>query len=165
MDEKQLKIEMRAAIKRGDLEEFSRYYEENVALRDAKSTFGTWLHMAASYGHMHIVSFLVQRGCDIDINAGIRGGSPLNDAASEGRLDIVKFLLSKGAKMDVSDPRKNPLFGAVYKGDIEIVRTLIKCGIDYRVKYTGENMVNMDAEMFARERGASDIADYLGSLG
>lgn len=63
--------------------------------------------------------------------------------------------------MDVSDPERNPLFGAIYGGHIEIVRLLIDQGIDTHVKYTGKSMKNMDALAFARERGQMDIAALL----
>ena len=74
---------------------------------------------------------------------------------------MVKYLLSCGAEMDVSEPERNPLFGAIYGGHADIAKLLIESGIDTRVKYTGESMKNMDALAFAHERGQKDIAALL----
>ena len=56
------------------------------------------------------------------------------------------------------------MFGAVLAGSSEMVRLLVKRGIDYTVKYSGENMHEMDACAFAKERGQTEISKYLKSL-
>lgn len=63
--------------------------------------------------------------------------------------------------MDVSDPRSNPLFGAILSGNLENVKLLIESGIDINVKYNGESMKNMDALAFAIERRQKKIATLL----
>ena len=79
-------------------------------------------------------------------------------------IKIIKYLLSCGAGLDVSDSVKNPLFGAILKGHLDIVKILIESGIDYSVKYTGDNFQNTDALGFARLRGQTKIAEYLESV-
>jgi len=108
-----------------------------------------------------MVRHLVGLGIDINRRGGTFGGSPINEAASEGHLDVVRYLLEVGAELDISDPVRNPLFGAIYGGHIDIVKLLVEKGIDAHVKYTGESMINMDALAFARERGQTDIAALL----
>src|SRR5262245_14761134 len=63
--------------------------------------------------------------------------------------------------MDVSEPVRNPLFGAIYGGHTDVARLLIDSGIDTNIKYNGKNMKEMDALAFAREWGRTDIADLL----
>jgi len=76
----------------------------------------------------------------------------------------VQKLLEAGASLDTSEPERNPLFSAIYGGHIELVKLLVKSGIDYRVFYTGEYMKEMDAIAFAQERGQTEIGSYLRSL-
>jgi ankyrin repeat protein len=100
----------------------------------------------------------------VNARGGTFGGSPVNLAAGYGQPHIVRALLAAGAELDVSEPERNPLFSAIHGGHLEIVKFLIERGIDYRVRYTGESMKDMDALAFARERGQTEIADYLETL-
>jgi ankyrin repeat protein len=163
MDEKQLAMEIRAAIKQGDTDKVAALIGSSTEWRDMMTPFGTWLHVAAAHGQLDIVKLLVSLGANVNIQGGILGGSPLNEAASEGHLDIVKYLFACGAELDVSDPRYNPLFGAIYGGYTDVAKFLIDCGIDTDVKYTGEHMNEMDALAFAREWGRTEIIDLLTS--
>lgn len=126
--------------------------------------FGSWLHVAAKVGNLEIVKALVGLGLDVNLRGGTFGGSAINLAASYGHLEIVRYLLQAGSELDVSEPERNPLFGAIHGGHIDIVRFLIETGINYRVSYTGSSMQNMDALAFARERGQTDIAAFLAAL-
>ena len=165
MDDKQIAKEIRTAIKLGDVEKVATLIGSDKAWLEMMTPFGTWLHVAASRGKLEIVKRLVALGADVNRNGGVSGGGPLNRAASDGHIDIVRYLLACGAKMDVSEPERNPLFGAIYGGHIAVARLLIGSGIDTHVKYTGESMKGMDALAFAHERGQSDIVELLTSSG
>ena len=84
-------------------------------------------------------------------------------AASEGKLEIVKYLISYGVKMDVSKPRNNPLFGAIYQGNADVVKLLIEGGIDITIKYSNELIRNKDALALAQEMGQAEIVHLLRS--
>lgn len=43
-------------------------------------------------------------------------GTWLHVAASKGYIEIVRYLVSCGAELDISDPIRNPLFGAISNG-------------------------------------------------
>ncbi len=73
----------------------------------------------------------------------------------------MRYLLSEGATIDVSQPERNPLFGAIYGGHTAVAKLLIDKGIDTHVKYTGGSMKEMDALAFAKEWGRNDIVDLL----
>jgi len=103
-------------------------------------------------------------GADVNARGGVKDGAALSEAARTGHADIVRFLLSRGALLDVSEPTRNPLFGAVLGGHIEIVKLLIDAGIDTEVRYTGESMTDMDAAAFAHEGGQLEIEQLLLSL-
>lgn len=152
------------AIEAGDLALTTELLARSDMSLDVMTPFGTFLHVAADSGQLEIVKLLVRLGASVDVNGGIVGGAPLDCAASEGHAEVVRFLIGAGAKIDVSLPTRNPLFGAIYGGHLDIVKLLVQAGIDWRVRYTGESMKNMDALAFARERGQTEIAQYLDGL-
>ncbi|PEK56578.1 ankyrin repeat domain-containing protein, partial [Bacillus pseudomycoides] len=82
-------------------------------------------------------------------------------AAGAGHLEIVKYLIETGAELDVSLAKRNPLFGAIYGGYKEVAEFLVEKGIDISIRYTGENIKNMNAYEYAREFGQTEIAEYL----
>jgi len=153
--------EIRSAIRQGDADQTMKLIEANPHLLQMMTPFGTWLHVAASFGSLDIVKQLLALGIPINALGGTFDSGALRLAASHGHIDIVAFLIISGAELDVSKPEKNPLFGAIYGGHINIVKLLIENGIDIRMKYTGEYMKNMDALAFAEERGQQEIADFL----
>jgi ankyrin repeat protein len=120
--------------------------------------------MAAAAGHLALVKALIEFGADINRQGGTFNGTAINEAASQGQREVVEYLLSRHADLDTSDPVRNPLFGAIYNGNIEIVKLLLSFGIDPTVRYSGQNMTNMDALDFAIERGQTAIADFLRTL-
>lgn len=157
--------QMRAAVLSGNLAQARQLLDQHEGLLHRATAFGTWLHVAAGAGHLELAQELLDRGLDVNARGGTFEGAALNLAASAGHAGMIKLLLDAGSEMDTSDPQRNPLFGAIYGGHIEVVRLLIGRAIDFRVRYTGRSMKNMDAEAFAREWGQTEIADYLASLG
>ena len=161
MDARQAGIEIRAAIKQGDLEKVVALIGTDRARLEMMTVFGTWLHVAATHGKLEIVKRLVDMGVDVNRRGGVSDGGALREAASAGRVDVIEYLLSKGAIMDVGEPNRNPLFAAIYGGHTAVAKLLIEKGIDTKLKYSGESMKNMDALAFAKEWGRTDIIDLL----
>jgi ankyrin repeat protein len=163
MTEEQIQIhkQLRSAIKQGDIETFVTVIGSDKGRLTMMTPFGTCLHVAASFGKLDIVKRLVEMGADVNAYGGTADGGPLHRAASDGHLDVVQYLLGRGAALDVSEPERNPLFGAIYGGHTAIAKLLVDSGIDTKISYTGEWMKNMDALAFAREWGRTDIAELL----
>lgn len=164
IDRKGLMRKMYSAISKGDSTIVLRLVEDNPDLLQVENPFGSWLHVAAEAGKIKIVELLISLGVDINYSGGISGGNSLNIASIEGNLDIVKYLISKGAEFDIREPERNPLFGAIQYGHIDVVRVLINAGINTTVTYTGQYMKDMDALAFAREWGKEDIVNVLSEL-
>nr|WP_255648177.1 ankyrin repeat domain-containing protein [Pseudalkalibacillus hwajinpoensis] len=152
---------IRNAIKNGDLHEVRHLIGRNPRSLLTITPFGTWLHVASKKGHLEIVKYLVHEGIDVNTKGDIFDASPLRLAAGAGHVEIVKYLIKEGAELDVTLAKRNPLFGAIYGGHKEIVELLVEEGIDISIKYTGENMKDMNAYEYAREFGQTEIADYL----
>ncbi|PGV60345.1 hypothetical protein COD94_20120 [Bacillus cereus] len=161
MDKKILNKAIRNAIKIGDINEVKQLIGNDKEILNTMTTFGTWLHVAAKKGHLEMVEYLINKGIDIDARGGTFDASALNLAAGEGHLEIVKYLIEAGAELDVSLAKRNPLFGAIYGGHKEVAEFLVEKGIDISIRYTGENIKNMDAYEYAREFGQTEIAEYL----
>lgn len=165
MDTNLLTKEIKQAIENSDQSKLESLLASEPSQINVTTAFGNWLHFAVSFNaSMDIIKFLVEKGVDINEKDPILGGNVLNIAASEGRIDVVNYLLEKGAEIDISEPEKNPLFGAIYGGYKDIVETLIAHKIDFKIKYSGDNMNNMDALAFAKERGQTEIAEMLSVL-
>lgn len=165
MVDAQIAKDIRTAIKQGDVERTVALIGSDRERLTMMTPFGTWLHVAASFGKLEIVKRLAEMGADINAYGGIAGGGPLHRAASDGHLDVVQYLISRGAVLDTSEPERNPLFGAIHWGHTAIARALVDAGIDIHVKYSGKSMKNMDALAFAREWGRTDIAEMLTQVG
>ncbi|MEK5195121.1 suppressor of fused domain protein [Bacillus sp. FSL M7-0884] len=158
----QLAKEIRTAIKQNNVKGVVELIGSDTELLNmSMRPFGTFLHVAATHGKLEIVKRLIELGADINKRGDVYGGGALNQAASKGQFEIVRYLLTCGAEMDTSEPERNPLFGAIQGGYIDIVKLLIENGIDIHVKYTGEYMKNMNALAFAHEQGQIEIANLL----
>ena len=161
MEQKNINKAIRNAIKMGDINEVKQLIGDDNEILNTITSFGTWLHVASKKGHLEIVEYLISEGIDIDARGGTFDASALNLAAGAGHLEIVKYLIENGAELDVSLAKRNPLFGAIYGGHKEVVEFLVEKGIDISIRYTGENIKNMDAYEYARQFGQTEIAEYL----
>ncbi|KAJ5248550.1 hypothetical protein N7468_000001 [Penicillium chermesinum] len=80
------------------------------------------LNVAAERGHLSIVKYLLQVGCDINI-PGWAGDSILSDAAKGGYVALVQFLLQ--VKPDIESPPSTALSCAAAEGHLEIVDIIL----------------------------------------
>ena len=120
----------------------------------------TLFHMAAEFGHLHIVKYLIVE----------HGRNPLHTAATFGHLNIVKYLTNK---QDSNPPRfddnkytplhydtfnNTALHYAVTNGHFEIVKFLVE-ELKFPPDISGQH--NMTPLQMARLKNHSDIAQYL----
>ncbi|TDL88743.1 ankyrin repeat domain-containing protein [Vibrio vulnificus] len=161
MDKTQIAKDIRGAIKSGQLETLKDLLEKEPEMLTWVTPFGTWLHIAAAHGHLEMIKYLINAGIDTNAQGGTFSTNALERAATKGHLDIVEYLINQNVEIDTSEPDRNPLFAAIYGGHFEIVKLLVNNNIDISIKYSGDNMKDMDAYAFAIERGQTEIAEYL----
>lgn len=161
MDKKQIFKDMQIAIAENSSDKISQIISKENNSLEMSTPFGTWLHIAASKGKLEVVKKFIELGINMNKKGGTFNGTAIERAASEGYIEIVKYLISCGAELDTSEPEGNPLFSAIQGGHLEIVKLLIESGINTTIKYTGENMNNMDALAFAIEQGQEEIVKLL----
>ncbi|MDP3459964.1 MAG: ankyrin repeat domain-containing protein [Hyphomonas sp.] len=155
--------EMWHAIADGDLRTLERVVAQHRNLLDERPPIagGTWLHLAVGEDSLDVVKFLVQCGLKVNEPSTLDGDLPLVRAAANGKEDIAAFLLDAGSVMDTSASIRNPLFAAIVGRSPEVVRLLLKRGIDARVRYTSDTMRDMDATAFALMRGETEIGGII----
>jgi serine/threonine protein kinase len=89
------------AASRGDLVGLKRLAVKCSRLDIADYDYRTALHLAASEGHPHVVSYLLESGVDVDPRDRW-GGTPLDDAMSHGHHEVIRLLKSYGAASRMS---------------------------------------------------------------
>ncbi len=95
-------------VHRADIDGILHYlhkFPEIVNLKD-KINGNIGLHIAASKGYVQIISLLLQRGTNINIQ-DIFGNTALHYATDRGRKEAVQLLIYSNALVNIQDFRGN----------------------------------------------------------
>ncbi|XP_032821158.2 protein fem-1 homolog C-like [Petromyzon marinus] len=140
--------------------------EELRGLVTEKTGGSTPLLIAARYGHLDVVLYLVEH-CNANIELGgsvnfdgetIEGAPPLWAASAAGHLAVVKSLLAHGASVNNTTlTNSTPLRAACFDGHLDIVKYLIEHQADLEVA----NRHGHTCLMIACYKGHKEIAKYL----
>lgn len=133
-----------AASRQGILGMVKAFLEQLAVPVNTRDICGrTALHLAAMYGHLHVVRYLLGRGAEVDAKDNI-DMTPLLFAAWNDHLDIVKVLTKRGADVNArcrsDEPMKNqrtPLHFVGENGHLEMCRYLVKHGGKVNATTTG----------------------------
>jgi ankyrin repeat protein len=123
----------------------------------------TVLHLAAFFGHLGLVEYLLTRNPDVDAVArNPMGVTALHSAAAHYQkniaLAIVKALVGAGASVNAKQAEDfTALHAAAQSGNVELVRFLLDNGADAHSKAAGGKM----PYDFAVENGHLDAAELL----
>lgn len=122
---------------------------------DVHSVSDGWvaIHYAVYYNRKDIISFLIDQGSSIEVQAVYGQRTPLHIAIEEGRSDIFALLISKGAKIDAIDTEKNqtPIQKAREKGRSDMVKLL-----EYIVSLNGTPLHH-----YAAQEGKLELVKFL----
>ncbi|XP_005992113.1 protein fem-1 homolog C [Latimeria chalumnae] len=137
-----------------------------VELLAEKTNGATPLLMAARYGHLEVVEYLLE-SCGAPVEAGgsvnfdgetIEGAPPLWAASAAGHLQVVRSLLSHGAEVNNTTlTNSTPLRAACFDGHLDIVRYLVEHHADLEVA----NRHGHTCLMISCYKGHREIAQYL----
>lgn len=90
------------------------------------------LHVAAYWGHLLTIQFLIEAGAFVDQPAE-GGATALTLACSRGHLRVAEWLVKKGADINHALPvsRRRPIHHAAENGHLELVQFLHCQGADF----------------------------------
>ncbi|KAJ6527956.1 ankyrin repeat-containing domain protein, partial [Mycena vulgaris] len=129
----------------------------NLGVLPAGRPYGTALYAAAFGGQTEMVRELLEKGADVNAQAG-RDGNALCIAASGGHSGIVRELLKRGADVNAQAGRHgNALYRASSEGHTEIVQELLERGVDVNAQ-GGYLSTALQA---ASSRGCTDVVREL----
>ncbi|WP_419198881.1 ankyrin repeat domain-containing protein [Wolbachia endosymbiont of Rhagoletis cingulata] len=100
--------------KKGDINALTSCNNDNWAL----------LHYAVHYGNLDMVSFLIDKGANIEIRSK-EGKTPLYLAVEEAKQNIINLLLDRGADIEAkNNDGRTPLYLAAYNNDSGVIELL-----------------------------------------
>jgi len=122
------------AAAEGDLARVEDIVSGDAAQLEARSERNELpIHVAATGGHVDVVSFLLDAGTPVDAGDN-ENSTALDVAAIFGHLDLARLLAERGADPGHRDVNgMTPLHFACYNGNADIGRYLIEQGADVGV--------------------------------
>ncbi len=120
----------------------------------------TALHLAAAFGTPQAVDVLLQHGAPVDaVSKNPQRNQPLHAALALGRdAETVRLLLAHGADPNSAQAGGfTPLFSAAGANRLDLVEMLIEGGAHAHHR----SDLDKTSADFARERGYTDLADWL----
>ncbi|XP_041337706.1 protein fem-1 homolog C-like isoform X3 [Pyrgilauda ruficollis] len=144
----------------------SKTREEVALLMSEKTNGATPLLIAARYGHVNMVEYLLDySSASIEIGGSvnfdgeiIEGAPPLWAASAAGHLKVVQCLLDHGASVNNTTlTNSTPLRAACFDGHLEIVKYLVEHKADLEVS----NRHGHTCLMISCYKGHKEIAQYL----
>ncbi len=133
-----------------------QFFIENPELTDEDS-LSTALNSAATAEQIHVVKYLIRKGCDVN-----SGDGPLEYACLKGNLEIAKLLVENGAKIDGIKNDGEPLEISCRRPNLELVQYLVENGADVNaVQITSDGLKTESALMTAIQNGCFDTVQYL----
>ncbi|UCH21207.1 MAG: WG repeat-containing protein, partial [Deltaproteobacteria bacterium] len=130
----------------------------NTRNMDGKLALG----VAAGYGQMEAVKFLLEKGADL--HATDKVGTPLHWAAGRGQVEMVRFLLSRGADINaknrsVPDPWKGrtAFFNAATGGHVKVIEMFLQKGVHVDVKTDKGYTPLMEAAFYGKNEAVKAL--------
>lgn len=155
-----------AAAAAGNLRSLHTMWQRGVDLAVRSYDHRTALHLAASEGHMDVLNFLI-REVKVPVNQHDRwGNTAMDDAVRANKQTAITFLEEHGARRGhAADAATFDLCGAASRGDVELLRELVRqggdagmCNYDQRTPLhlaAAENQLN--AARYLLEEGQVDV--------
>jgi ankyrin repeat protein len=155
-------------VKQGDLERIQALVKSGeFDSNQIDSKGASPLLWAAGQGHLPILRYLVQLGCDVNFSQrgkrAFRGRTALHWAARNGHLEAVLFLLEKGANLHAATADGTTAFSwAAWQGHLSIMQFLYERGCDV----ASSNSFGCNAALWAAQ-GCGDpvVLEWLASVG
>ena len=127
--------DLHAYAELGDLERVQVLVGQGVDKDKVDDDGRTALLLAAWWGQLPIVRYLVEQGADIEKPAGDSGATPLMVASYHGRLDVVRYVLEQGADRDKAGSNGwTSLHCSAWQGHLKVAMLLMSYGADLNAR-------------------------------
>lgn len=153
-------LDLFAACAAGSLETVRRLLAEDPSRARACSPDGfPAVGLAAFFGRREVVAALIEAGADVNAAAtNPMKVAPVHAAAAAHDLAVMTLLLDAGADPNLTQQAGFvPLHEAASEGETAMVRLLVDRG----ARVGARSAAGKTAEDMAREKGHSDLADWL----
>jgi len=145
------------AIKNGDIKKVKNLLEDSPDINERHSVTGeTPLIYATKKNNAVIVSLLISHSADKNIRDNM-GNSALDWASRNGNSDIIAILLKKNISGEARQKNVTSLVSAVYAGNLDTVKYLIKSGLPVN----SHDSYGDTPFMAATKTGNTEIMSYL----
>ena len=121
----------------------------------------TLLHKAAMYNSIRCIGNLIEEGLDVNI-VDESNNTPLMTALGQGNFRATSLLIEKGASLKTRARWAPMIRLAIYGGNIEIIKLLVKKGVDINEVSEGFSSTPLK---YALAQPDKEIAEYLMSIG
>jgi len=168
IEEPRLIRQLVVAAALGDLEDVKKIFdlpphEKKMDLGQSASE-SYW--QAAKHGHQEVVSFILDQGCDINLQSG----KALHMASEGGHLNVVQYLVERGADINMGSYFHGwtALHYASKEGHLVIVDYLVRNGAVLGLKSHGEHNGTYSgwaALHFAADEGHLAVCQFLVEVG
>ncbi|KTG39514.1 hypothetical protein cypCar_00044121, partial [Cyprinus carpio] len=116
------------------------------------------LHWAAAGGHLPLLQYLIQDGCEVDVRDGASWTPLMIVSVITGDTAAASLLITAGADVNVQDRNgKTPLMVAVLNNYEHLVKILLENGADPNI----QNQAGVSAVQMARAFERKNIISLL----
>jgi ankyrin repeat protein len=151
--------ELRKAAEAGNLEQVKEFIHSKKAGVNARGIGEiTPLHSAVTNNHLELVTYLVEKGADINARDEYKR-TPLHDG--HRNINMVTYLVENGASINVHDCwNKTPLHYAISYGSLDIVKYLVEHGANINAR-NKEGQTPLHCIIYNNPKVRTEIATYL----
>ena len=153
-----------AAAIQGDVPGLERLIGGDRSLVRVQSSDGwTPLHLAAHFGKVDAVRFLLNRGADANARSGnAMANTPLHAAAAGRAPDVIQVLIDHGANVNARQHGGwTAMHASAQNGDLESAKALVAGGADVGAR-ADNNQCPLD---LALTKGQQAMVEYLEANG
>ena len=156
-------LDLAEAAALGKLDPVTQFVAADASLARSYSPDGFPVcALAAAFGQLQVVEYLLQHGADVNAAASNGTGyTALTGAVTGGHEKIVSLLLENGANVNYRyGPGYSPLLAAAANGHLAIVKRLLEHGADPQVQANdGTTPLSV-----AESRGHHEVASHLKNI-
>ncbi|WP_299260769.1 ankyrin repeat domain-containing protein [uncultured Aquimarina sp.] len=116
------------------------------------------LHITCSWNRLELTKILIEKGADVNIDAGNKRTPIINAIEAEADIDLIEFLLDNNADVNYGSGNGTPLMFAISGRNLMLIKYLLKRGAKIKsfTNRSGENTLE-----FAKRVGDEEIVNYL----